>query len=141
MKLDSDDVRSIVNPLERAVAADAAMNSARDLMSELSEIRVGAIRQLVRTIGGAAAADALDVARPTLYRAMRAGVSSEELDRDEVYWQREAQVLNAKLRRTGRNPQQLNAWWNLTPHPLLGNRTPMQAWSAGDRVEVLRLMA
>jgi hypothetical protein len=141
MKLDTDEVRSITNPLEQALAADTAMDDARQAMSELSEIRIGAIRKLVNTLGGAVTADALNVARPTLYRALRAGVSSDELDRDEVYWQREAQRLNAQLRKTGRNAQQINAWWNLTTFAELGNRTPMKAWSDGDRVEVLRLMA
>jgi hypothetical protein len=69
---------------------------------------------------------------------MRAGVSSDKIEHDDAHWHREAVKMNVRLQQTGHTSQQINAWWNTTPHPLLGNRTPMQAWATG-REQVLAI--
>jgi hypothetical protein len=62
-----------------------------------------------------------------------------DAERDETEWQTRAAKFNEKLRATGRNSEQINAWWNNISHPLLGNRTPMRAWADGDRKAVLAI--
>lgn len=79
MKIDTDDVLKIDDPLERALAADAYMNSARKALTELKSIRIAAIRVLARTHTGAKAAEMLNIARPSLYRAIRDDKFSSEI--------------------------------------------------------------
>jgi hypothetical protein len=75
-----------------------------------------------------------------MYRAIRTGVSSAVIERDEPHWQRQAQALNGRLRQQGKTRDGVDNWWNLTIQPALSHRTPLQAWNAGDREAVLALV-
>jgi hypothetical protein len=45
---------------------------------------------------------------------------------------RVAAGINEILKALGRRPEDIDGWWNSTPFSELGNRTPTQAWLAGD---------
>jgi hypothetical protein len=75
-----------------------------------------------------------------MYRAIRKGTSSEATESDDMHWHRQALTLNDGLRKQGKTPEGINVSWNSTIQPGLGNRTPMQAWSARDYYAVLALV-
>ena len=140
MKIDTQEVEEVTDPLERALAADKMLSAAELLVEHLKELRAAAMRLHARNVGGFKAADDLNMNRTSMYRAIRTGVSSAVLESDEPYWQRQAQALNGRLRELGRTREGVDIWWNLTRHPALGHRTPSQAWVAGDREAVIALI-
>jgi hypothetical protein len=75
-----------------------------------------------------------------MYRAIRTSVSVDVIEHDESYWQRQAAALNVRLRGRDKTKEGIDVWWNLTRQPALGQRTPLQAWIAGDREAVLALV-
>jgi hypothetical protein len=141
MKIDTREVEDITEPLHRALAADTMLVAAERLIEHLKEIRAAAMRAHARDVGGVQAADDLNMNRTSMYRAIRTGVSSGVIERDEPYWQRQAQALNGRLREQGKTLEGVNTWWNSTIIPALNYRTPMQAWNAGDREDVLGLVS
>lgn len=140
MKIDTQEVEDITEPLHRALAAETMLSAAERLVEHLREVRAVAMRSYARDVGGVRAAEDLGMNRTSMYRAIRTGISSAVVERDEPYWQRQAQALNGRLREQGKTPQELNAWWNSTILPTLNYRTPTQAWNAGDRDAVLALI-
>jgi hypothetical protein len=140
MKIDTMEVEQVAEPLERALALDDLLAGAERLVEYLKALRATAIREHAHNVGGQQAAADLNVSRASMYRAIRRGVSSDQLERDEPFWQRQAQSLNERLQRNGRTPEGINVWWNLTIQPKLGGRTPLQAWLGGDRESVLALV-
>lgn len=138
--LNTVEVEGIVEPLERALAIDEMLGDAERIVEYLKALRATAMREHAHNVGGHRAAEDLNVSRASMYRAIRKGVSSDQLERDEPYWQREAQALNDRLLRNGKTLEGVNVWWNLTIQPILGGRTPLQAWLAGDRESVLALV-
>jgi hypothetical protein len=48
--------------------------------------------------------------------------------------------INEILKGLGRQPEDINGWWNSTPFPELGGKTPTQAWLSGDYDGVRRLV-
>jgi hypothetical protein len=140
LKIDTQEVEEITDPLERALVADTMLSAAERLVEHLKELRAAAMRSHAHDVGGFKAADDLNMNRTSMYRAIRTGVSSAVIERDEPYWQRQAQALNGRLRELGRTREGVDTWWNLTRQPALGQRTPLQAWIAGDREAVLALV-
>lgn len=140
MKIDTTEVEQVAEPLERALAIDDLLAEAERVVEYLKALRATAIREHAHNVGGHQAAADLNVSRASMYRAIRRGVSSEQLDRDDPYWQGQAQALNDRLRGKGKTPEGINVWWNLTIQPKLGGRTPLQAWIGGDRDSVLALV-
>ena len=140
MKLDTIEVEEVVEPLERALAIDDMLAEAERLVEYLKALRATAMREHAHNVGGHQAATDLNVSRASMYRAIRKGVSSDQLEGDEPYWQGEAQALNDRLLRNGKTREGINVWWNLTIQPRLAGRTPLQAWLAGDRESVLALV-
>jgi len=140
LKIDTQEVEEITDPLKRALAADTMLSVAEGMVKHLKGLRAAAMREHARNVGGLKAADDLNFNRTSMYRAIRAGVSSAAVERDEDYWQRQAQVLNDRLREHGRTSEGVDIWWNLTRQPALGQRTPLQAWIAGEREAVLALV-
>lgn len=140
MKIDTCDVERIAEPLERALAVDTVLSEAERLVEYLKALRATAMREHAHNVGGHRAADDLNLSRSSMYRAIRKGVSSEYLERDDPYWQRQASSLNERLIRRGKSREGVNVWWNLTIQPALGGRTPLQAWIAGEREAVLALV-
>jgi hypothetical protein len=141
MKIDTQEVEDITEPLHRALAADTLLSAAERLIEHLKEVRASAMRSHARNVGGAQAADDLHMNRTSMYRAIRTGVSSGVIEHDEPGWQRRAQALNGRLREQGKTPEGVDAWWNSTIIPALNYRTPMQAWTAGDRDAVLAVVS
>jgi len=140
MKLDTMEVEQVADPLERALAIDETLAEAERLVEYLKALRATAMREHAHNVGGNQAAKDLNLSRASMYRAIRRGVSSDQLDHDEPHWQQEAQALNERLQRNGKTREGINVWWNLTIQPRLGGRTPLQAWLAGDRDSVLALV-
>jgi hypothetical protein len=140
VKIDTQEVEDITEPLHRALAADTMLSAAERLVEHLKEIRASAMRSHARDVGGVQAADDLKMNRTSMYRAIRTGVSSAVVERDEPYWQRQAQALNGRLRDQGKTREGVDTWWNATILPALNYRTPMQAWNVGDREAVLALV-
>ena len=140
MRVDTQNVEEMKNPLERALAADTLLSMAERLVEHLKELRAAAMRSYAHDVGGLKAAKDLNMNRTSMYRAIRTSVSSAVIDRDEPYWQRQAQALNGRLRQGGRTREGVDTWWNLTIQPALGHRTPLQAWNNGDRQAVLALV-
>src|ERR1700749_2915075 len=70
-----------------------------------------------------------------MYRAIRKGISSEATERDAMHRRHQALTLNDGLRKQAKTPEGINVWWNSTIQPGLGNRTPMQAWSARETAQ------
>jgi hypothetical protein len=140
LKIDTQEVEEITEPLHRALAADTMLSAAERLVEHLKEIRACAMRSHARDVGGVKAAEDLKMNRTSMYRAIRTGVSSAILERDEPYWQRQAQALNGRLREQGKTLEGVDTWWNLTILPALNYRTPMQAWNTGDREAVIALV-
>jgi hypothetical protein len=140
LKIDTQEVEQITDHLERALAADTMLSVVERIGKDLRELRAEAMRSHARDVGGWKAAADLNMNRTSMYRAIRAGVSSVTVERDEPYWQREAAALNDRLRKSGRTREGVDIWWNLTRQPALGQRTPLQAWIAGERDAVLALV-
>lgn len=140
MQIDTDDVERIRDPLDRSLAADTMLAEVQRKIDYLKEVRAAAMRELVRKVGGFQAADALNISRASMYRAISKGVSSEAVERDDMHWHRQALVINDRLRKQGKTKEGINIWWNATIQPGLDDRTPMQAWSAGDYDAVLALV-
>jgi len=140
MKVDTYEVEQIVDPLERALKLDEALAEAERLIEYVKALRATAMREHARNVGGVKAAESLNMSRASMYRAIRKGVSSEQIEADEPEWQRRAQALNERLRHEGKTREGIDIWWNATIQPALGHRTPLQAWLAGDREEVLALV-
>ena len=140
MKIDTSEAEGIAEPLERALAVDGMLTGAERLVEYLKALRATAMREHAHNVGGHQAADDLNLSRASMYRAIRKGVSSEQLEREEPFWQRQAQALNDRLLQRGKTRDAINVWWNLTIQPALGGRTPLQAWIAGDRESVLALV-
>jgi DNA-binding phage protein len=140
MKIDTREVEDITESLHRALAADTMLSAAERLVEHLKEVRAAAMRAYAREVGGVKAAEDLGMNRTSMYRAIRTGVSSAVVERDEPYWQRQAQALNGRLREQGKTREAVDTWWNTTILPALNYRTPMQAWNAGDRDAVLALI-
>lgn len=141
MKIDTQDVEEIREPLHRALAADTMLAAAERLVEHLREVRAAAMRSYARDVGGFRAADDLGMNRTSMYRAIRTGISSAIIEHDEPSWQRQAQVVNGHLREQGKTREEVDTWWNSTILPALNYRTPMQAWKAGDREAVVDLVA
>jgi len=116
------------------------LSATERLVEHLKELRAAAMRSYARDVGGFKAADDLNMNRTSMYRAIRTGVSSAVIQRDEPHWQRQAQALNGRLRQQGKTRDGVDTWWNLTIQPALSHRTPLQAWNAGDREAVLALV-
>jgi hypothetical protein len=140
LKIDTQEVEEITDPLERALAADSMLSIAERLVEHLQELRAAAMRSYARDVGGFKAANDLNINRTSMYRAIRTGVSSAIIERDEPYWQRQAAALNGRLRQQGKTREGVNNWWNLTIMPELGFRTPLLTWNAGNREAVLALV-
>ena len=140
MKIDTREVEDITESLHRALAADTMLSAAERLVEHLKEVRATAMRAYAREVGGVKAAEDLGMNRTSMYRAIRTGVSSAVVERDEPYWQRQAQALNGRLREQGKTREGVDTWWNTTILPALNYRTPMKAWNAGDRDAVLALI-
>jgi hypothetical protein len=140
MKIDTTEVEQVTDPLERALLIDDTLAEAERLVEYLKALRATAMREHAHNVGGHRASEDLNMSRASMYRAIRKGVSSDQLDDDEPHWQREAQALNDRLSRLGKTREGINVWWNLTIQPKLGGRTPLQAWLAGDRESVLSLV-
>jgi hypothetical protein len=140
VRIDTQEVEDITEPLHRALAADTMLSAAERLVEHLKEIRASAMRAHARDVGGVKAADDLNMNRTSMYRAIRTGVSSAVVERDEPYWQRQAMALNGRLREQGKTREEVDTWWNSTILPALNYRTPMQAWNVGDREAVLALI-
>ncbi|MGC2485258.1 MAG: hypothetical protein WA359_03325 [Acidimicrobiales bacterium] len=140
MKIDTQDVEEIAEPLHRALAADTMLSAAERLTEHLKEVRAVAMRAYARDVGGMKAADDLGMNRTSMYRAIRTGISSAVVERDEPYWQRQAQALNGRLREQGTTRDGVDTWWNSTILAALNYRTPMQAWTGGEREAVLALV-
>lgn len=140
LNIDTDKLEEQADVLERLFSADTYLAEVARMEEELKRVRAEALRQLVNTVGGARAADLTNLNRASLYRAIRKGVSSDEIERDDAYWHQQAQRLNASLRRLGWSSDQVNHWWNDQGQRALGGRTPLQAWTAGDQQEVLKLV-
>jgi hypothetical protein len=140
LRIDTKEVEEIGDPLDRALAADTMLSLAERLVEHLKELRAAAMRSYARNVGGIKAADDLNMNRTSMYRAIRTGVSSAVIERDEPHWQRQAQALNGRLRQQGKTRDGVDNWWNLTIQPALSHRTPLQAWNAGDREAVLALV-
>jgi hypothetical protein len=140
LKIDTQEVEDFTDPLERALAADTMLSAAERLVEHVKELRAAAKRSYARDVGGLKAAADLNMNRTSMYRAIRTGVSSAVIERDEPHWQRQAQALNGRLRQQGKTREGVDTWWNLTIQPALGHRTPLQAWNAGDREAVLALV-
>jgi len=60
---------------------------------------------------------------------------------NSLYWpdelkpedaRRVAAGINEILKALGRQPEDIDGWWNSTSFAELGNRTPTRAWLAGD---------
>jgi hypothetical protein len=140
LKIDTLEIEEITEPLRRALAADTMLSAAERLVEHLKEVRAAAMRSHARDVGGFKAAEDLGMNRTSMYRAIRTGVSSAVVERDEPYWQRQAQSLNGRLREQGKTREGVDTWWNSTILPALNYRTPKQAWNVGDREEVLALI-
>jgi DNA-binding phage protein len=140
LRIDTQEVEEITEHLHRARAADTMLSAAERLVDHLKEVRAVAMRSHARDVGGLRAAEDLGMNRTSMYRAIRTGVSSAVVERDEPHWQRQAQALNGRLREQGRMREEIETWWNSTILPALNYRTPMQAWNAGDREGVLALV-
>ena len=54
--------------------------------------------------------------------------------------QRKAAAINYLLGQIGLSNGKETEWWNHRSYPELGNRTPTQAWLAGDEEEVRQLV-
>lgn len=59
---------------------------------------------------------------------------------DPVELGRRAAAVNEILSRIGRSSGEQSEWWNHFAYDELGNRTPTQAWLAGDYEAVERLV-
>ena len=59
---------------------------------------------------------------------------------DALELQRRARAINVLLEQIGVSKGLQNEWWNLTAWPELGDRTPTQAWLAGDHEAVRELV-
>jgi hypothetical protein len=140
MKIDTQEVEKITEPLHRALAADTMLSAAERLIDHLKEVRAVAMRSHARDVGGFKAAEDCGMNRTSMYRAIRTGVSSAVVERDEPLWQRQAQALNGRLREQGKTREEVDTWWNSTILQALNYRTPMQAWNVGDREAVLALV-
>jgi hypothetical protein len=140
LKIDTQEVEDIKEPLHRALAADTMLSSAERMVEHLKEVRASAMRSHARDVGGVKAAEDLKMNRTSMYRAIRTGLSSAVVERDEPYWQRQAQALNGRLREQGKTREGIDTWWNSTILPALNYRTPRQAWNAGDREAVTSLV-
>lgn len=140
MQIDTREVELIDNPLDRALAADALLGDAERMVEYLKVLRSSAMRDHARQVGGYQAAEDLNMNRSSMYRAIRKGVSSVAVERDEDYWHRQATALDQRLLTNRTKKIDVHIWWNLQVQSGLGNRTPMQAWSAGDREAVLALV-
>ena len=140
MQIDTYEVEIIDDPLSRALAADTALGEAEHIVEFLKILRSSAMRDHARRVGGQRAAEDLNMNRSSMYRAIRKGISTLAVERNEEYWQRQAVALNGRLVANGMKKNQVNTWWNMTVQKGLGNRTPMQAWNAGDRDAVLALV-
>jgi hypothetical protein len=114
--------------------------AAERMVEHLKEVRGAAMRSHAREVGGFKAAEDLGMNRTSMYRAIRTGVSSAIVEHDEPYWQRQAQIVNGRLREQGKTHEGVETWWNSTILPALNYRTPMQAWNAGDREAVVALV-
>ena len=101
MKIDTQDVEEIREPLHRALAADTMLAAAERLVEHLREVRAAAMRSYAREVGGFRAADDLGMNRTSMYRAIRTGISSAIIEHDEPSWQRQAQVVNGRSTRAG----------------------------------------
>lgn len=141
MRIDTQEVEELKEPLHRALAADTMLSAAERLVEQLKEIRAAAMRSYARDVGGSKAAEDLGMNRTSMYRAIRTGVSSAVIEHDEPFWQGQAQAVNGRLREQGKARDEVETWWNSTILPALNYRTPMQAWSAGDREKVVALVA
>lgn len=140
MKIDTDDVEQIGDPLERSLAADTMLAEAERIIEYLKELRAAAMRAHARMVGGFQAANDLKMNRTSMYRAIRKGVSSVKVERDDMYWKLQAQALDARLRKHGKTPEGVRVWWYATIHPQLGQRTATEAWNAGEREAVIALV-
>src|ERR1035441_8728517 len=60
---------------------------------------------------------------------------------DPLEGNRRAAALNELLRHVGLADGAETRWWNLTRYAELGDRTPTQAWLAGDHLGVEKLVA
>ena len=140
MKIDTSEVEHIAEPLGRALALDEMLAGTERIVEYLKALRATAMREHAHNVGGHQASEDLNLSRASMYRAIRKGVSSDQLERDEPFWQRQAQALNDRLQQRGKTREGINVWWNLTIQPPLGGRTPLQAWLAGDRESVLALV-
>jgi hypothetical protein len=140
MNVDTNEAERIVEPLDRALALDQVLSAAEHLVEYVKALRATAMREHAHNVGGNKAAEDLNMSRASMYRAIRKGVSSERIERDDPFWQGQAQSLNDRLLQRGKTREGVNVWWNLTIQPALGGRTPLQAWIAGDREAVLDLV-
>jgi hypothetical protein len=140
MEIDTRDVELIDNPLHRALTAEVLLGHAERMVEYLKVLRSSAMRDHARQVGGYQAAEDLNMNRSSMYRAIRKGVSSVAVERDDAYWQRQAAALDQRLVTNGTKKIAVHIWWNLQVQSGLGNRTPMQAWNAGDREAVLALV-
>ena len=140
MNIDTREVEQIADPLERAQAADTLLATAELIVKHLKKLRADAMSTHARAVGGYKAANDLNMNRTSMYRAIRTSVSVDVIEHDESYWQRQAAALNVRLRGRDKTKEGIDVWWNLTRQPALGQRTPLQAWIAGDREAVLALV-
>ena len=140
MNIDTHEVESIADPLQRALAADKLLSLAERIVEHIREVRGAAMRTYARTVGGEQAARDLKLNRTSMYRTVRTGVSPAIVEHDDVYWQQQAIALNGRLRARDFTREGINVWWLNTLRNELNYRTPMQAWSAGDREAVIALV-
>jgi hypothetical protein len=140
MRIDTDDVEQIGDSLQRSLAADEMMAEAERIIVYLKELRAEAMRAHARKVGGFQAANDLKMNRASMYRAIRKGVSSAKVERDDMYWNLQAKALDARLRKQGKTQEGIRVWWYSTRHPQLGQRTAAEAWNAGDKEAVIALV-
>jgi hypothetical protein len=140
MNINTKEVEEIKDPLEQALAADSMLSVAERIVEHLKEIRGAAMRAHARNVGGHQASIDLEMNRTSMYRAIRNGVSSAVIERDEPFWQREAMALNGRLRALGKTREGIDQWWLQIIQPELDHKTPMQAWNIGNREAVLALV-
>ena len=72
-RVDTADIKRISDPFQRVLAVDNVLQDVRQIIAELKWIRVDALRELVRTRGGASTAELLHIPRARLYWAIREG--------------------------------------------------------------------
>lgn len=71
MIIDTERLRAISDPIERASAVDRLLEDLPDLQAELTNLRAEAVRELLQTRTGSDVAALLGVNRTSIYRAIR----------------------------------------------------------------------